>query len=249
MKLRLLNILYTVLISSSISNANAATIPVDIIFAIDTSSSMSSEISELQNGFNGFAENLSTQNIDARFIIIANNSICIPAPTGSGTCPLDESLPTYQHVNATVDSQNTLNMITNTYSQWSGSLRTNAEKEIVVFTDNNSSLQASVFDSNLLALDSSFQDYDFYGFIAASTAPLFPPSRCTSITIGAEYQTLASLTGGTIFDVCAGNVSNDLQFELSLAISANTVPVPAAVWLFGSGLLGMISILRRKNPA
>lgn len=31
-------------------------------------------------------------------------------------------------------------------------------------------------------------------------------------------------------------------------VTVNTVPVPAAVWLFGSGLLGMIGIARRRSP-
>ena len=35
--------------------------------------------------------------------------------------------------------------------------------------------------------------------------------------------------------------SGDLAFEL------NAVPIPAAVWLFGSGLIGLIGIARRKK--
>jgi hypothetical protein len=30
-------------------------------------------------------------------------------------------------------------------------------------------------------------------------------------------------------------------------LSVNPVPVPAAVWLFGSGLIGLIGIVRRKK--
>jgi hypothetical protein len=30
-------------------------------------------------------------------------------------------------------------------------------------------------------------------------------------------------------------------------VSASVVPVPAAVWLFGSGLLGLIGMARRKK--
>ena len=33
------------------------------------------------------------------------------------------------------------------------------------------------------------------------------------------------------------------------AVRAGDVPVPAAVWLFGSGLLGLIGIARRKKAA
>jgi PKD repeat protein len=33
----------------------------------------------------------------------------------------------------------------------------------------------------------------------------------------------------------------------TIAITVSAVPVPAAVWLFGSGLLGVIGIARRKK--
>lgn len=35
----------------------------------------------------------------------------------------------------------------------------------------------------------------------------------------------------------------------TIAISASTVPVPSAVWLFGSGLIGLIGVARRKDNA
>ena len=46
-----------------------------------------------------------------------------------------------------------------------------------------------------------------------------------------------------------GNAARDghTAFETySIVIQANTVPVPAAVWLFGSGLIGLIGVARRK---
>ena len=38
------------------------------------------------------------------------------------------------------------------------------------------------------------------------------------------------------------------NFNANLA-PVSTVPVPAAVWLFGSGLLGLVGIARRKKKA
>jgi hypothetical protein len=37
--------------------------------------------------------------------------------------------------------------------------------------------------------------------------------------------------------------------DLSNVRAFSVVPIPAAIWLFGSGLLGLIGIARRKNAA
>lgn len=37
--------------------------------------------------------------------------------------------------------------------------------------------------------------------------------------------------------------------QATLEVTISAVPIPAAVWLFGSGLLGFIGIARRKKPA
>ena len=41
------------------------------------------------------------------------------------------------------------------------------------------------------------------------------------------------------------NVSNNYQFYIS-TVSISAVPVPAAAWLFGSGLLGLAGVARRR---
>lgn len=38
-------------------------------------------------------------------------------------------------------------------------------------------------------------------------------------------------------------------YSLQFSTNVNAVPVPAAVWLFGSGLLGLVSLVRRKKAA
>lgn len=46
-----------------------------------------------------------------------------------------------------------------------------------------------------------------------------------------------------------GGVSYQLHLEGTISIPATVVPVPAAVWLFGSGLLGLVGVARRKKSA
>jgi len=55
------------------------------------------------------------------------------------------------------------------------------------------------------------------------------------------------LCGGTNFDPTGVTWDLSAQSEGSTySLSVTTVPVTAAVWLFGSGLLGLVGIARRK---
>jgi len=52
----------------------------------------------------------------------------------------------------------------------------------------------------------------------------------------------------TSFYECCGNGFNDHNFiSGSISPVVSTVPIPAAVWLFGSGLLGLVGVARRKK--
>ena len=44
-----------------------------------------------------------------------------------------------------------------------------------------------------------------------------------------------------------GDIASDFGGNTLIAIAGPVVPVPAAVWLFGSGLIGLIGIARRKK--
>ena len=45
----------------------------------------------------------------------------------------------------------------------------------------------------------------------------------------------------------AGFEASDFEIGFADPVALAAVPVPAAVWLFGSGLLGLIGIARRKK--
>jgi hypothetical protein len=52
----------------------------------------------------------------------------------------------------------------------------------------------------------------------------------------------AFVAGGSIF-----STNIDIQLDASDGNEISAVPVPAAVWLFGSGLLGLVSFFRRNK--
>ncbi|WP_155325819.1 VPLPA-CTERM sorting domain-containing protein [Desulfosarcina ovata] len=49
-----------------------------------------------------------------------------------------------------------------------------------------------------------------------------------------------------MFILQENNDSNGTRIEID-NVSVSAVPVPAAVWLLGSGLIGLISVKRRKT--
>ena len=85
-----------------------------------------------------------------------------------------------------------------------------------------SRIQLSVFDINGVLLESVQADQ---GFFVGISNPLIASATFS-------YVSTQSVHGFSLDDVTIGNVS--------------AVPAPAAVWLFGSGLIGLIGLARRK---
>jgi len=92
------------------------------------------------------------------------------------------------------------------------------------------------------------------GFSADSNPPVQPngvnPGKTLSITF--------NLQGGTFADVLTDLTDGSLRIGIhvqgydtggSESFVNNPVPVPAAFWLFGSGLLGLAGIARRRSKS
>jgi hypothetical protein len=149
------------------AEATAQLQPADILLAVDTSGSMDQEIAQVQQNLNNFAALITNSGIDAHVVLIADATMCIPAPLGSGQCNGgDEKLPAYRHVVQTVNSTDALEVILSTYPQWKDSLRPNATRTIAVVSDDNSTLGAGAFTTQLLALDPSFTGFKFDAIVS-----------------------------------------------------------------------------------
>lgn len=73
-----------------------------------------------------------------------------------------------------------------------------------------------------------------------------------SVTIITQTSNSLQLLGtgsvsGNGFDATAANWSFSTNTIGSYSTTISAVPVPAAIWLFGSGLLGLAGIARRRN--
>lgn len=218
--------------AESVSEAMEGMLPADIIIAVDNSGSMEEEASEVQASMNDFASIITASNIDAHIVMISATSehqsgICVPVPLGSGSCPADDNLPVYRHVQQEVASSNSLELILSTYDQWKDALRPGASRTIAVITDDNSAMSASAFTTALLQLDPSFQGFKFDAIVAPYELTLpFVCINCTQadchlcdpccgpnsdpfpacIDLPAEegtvYKDLVQQTAGVLGDLC-----------------------------------------------
>ena len=101
----------------------------DVILALDTSGSMHDEQRMVETHLNSFALTLTNAGIDLRFILIAGNEVCVPAPLGSGVCSADQNLERYRHVPVSVGSNDALARILSTHSEWRRSEERRVGKE------------------------------------------------------------------------------------------------------------------------
>ncbi|NVB42938.1 VWA domain-containing protein [Pseudenhygromyxa sp. WMMC2535] len=189
--------------------------PVDIIFAIDTSGSMSDEKDFVQNNMNTFSTQIFLANIDHHVVMIAGESPdgpCINVPLGTGNCPDDNNPPEYLHVFQEVASTNALELLISTYPDWASSIRSNSVKHVVVVSDDDSAMDAASFDAAFKALDPSFANYYFHAIVAyenpnpiecwSGTAQCCSGLLPLSADVGEVYLDLVALTGGVSGDLC-----------------------------------------------
>ena len=191
--------------------------PADIIWAIDTSGSMIEETAFVINEMNNFSQQIVASGIDVHVIMLASYPLCFPvgfclpgicllpplgAQNGCMTNPLnDTNLPIYYHdPSASVQSNDGLNVLINTYPSWKQYLRPNSTKTVVIVTDDNATdppnNNATTFINNFKALDppmlGNFKMSGIYCFTQC------PPAAA----VGTVWKDVIDQTGGLHGDLC-----------------------------------------------
>jgi len=65
-------------------------------------------------------------------------------------------------------------------------------------------------------------------------------------TFTADFTNGGSILGSFFI---TGSLDSDFTGDVLIAKAGPVVPIPAAVWLFGSGLLGLVAVARRRRIA
>jgi len=235
---------------------------VDIVFIIDNSGSMGAEMTQVKTNVNAFAQSIGRTGLDYRVIMIVAKAsspaqtglvLCVPPPLGGPNCT--DNLPTFRHVNQSVASTNALSLLLSTYDStnaalsWRGNLRQDSYKVFVVVTDDQSSVTAQAFDTQLLAKQpagmfgtAASRRYIFHTIAGwQDGTPVLSATKCSSaVNTGSRYQELSQLTGGIVDSVCktdysgvlaniAQGTAQRLACELSVPTQANADPTKVAV--------------------
>jgi hypothetical protein len=231
------------------ATATAIKPPVDIIMAIDQSGSMSDDIANVKANVNKLSDQLKATGLDFRVIMIASPgtttySVCVPPPLGGATCGA-ENPPVFKQVPQNVQSTDALTRILQTYDgapgPYQGALRTAAVKAIVPITDDNSSLAAASFDTQLLGKPggqfgtATKRNYVVYPIMGANAYPT-ESGTCGSNAVnnGPQYIALTKLVGGGSkwFPICLkdfGPVFTDMAKSIATRVACElTVPPPPA---------------------
>ena len=158
------------------ATATAVQRPVDIIFVIDNSGSMSGEISEVEKQINtNFASIIEASKIDYRVIMVtkhglnSNQDVCISAPLSGGACAPVPAQPMenarFFHHSQNIESHDSLCFLLKKFGEkddfnkhptgYGSLLRKDAFKTFVVITDDGVSCSVNVNGSN-----KTFNDQD-----------------------------------------------------------------------------------------
>ncbi|HEB93181.1 MAG TPA: hypothetical protein ENI94_06885 [Gammaproteobacteria bacterium] len=166
-------------------------------------------------------------------------------PTAGGATALVSTsvtteLGTIEFVTSSVSSPGAVTAVTQTLAATQQIFYTSAGSS--PFSSNNgfSGVMGNVtptsLDFNIVDLDSA------YDYLFSDPNVLFSGN---SITISG----LTGLEGGVnIYNFAGGAADNSSIFTFNAtSLSVNPVPIPASVWLFCSGLIGLISMAKRRK--
>ncbi len=86
-------------------------------------------------------------------------------------------------------------------------------------------------------------------YLTVSAAGNSPQDMFNNNQYDSAFWSNESLGLGTYFDHFQNTGFSSFDYNLNLTGAVSTVPVPASIWLFTSGLLGLLGLHKRKSRA
>jgi hypothetical protein len=170
--------------------------PVDIIWGIDQSGSMSGEIAMVRQSMNAFATYISSQKIDYRVVLVAkrfghSRAVCIPQPLAGPNC---SDGPRFMQVDQYIDSHDALEQFMTHMTTIESFLRKGSLRHLVVVTDDESDTLAQTFHGFVQSRP-GFKDYVFHSVVG------LVDKGCVADE-GKQYVALSTQTKGLMFHIC-----------------------------------------------
>ena len=195
--------------------------PVDIVWIIDNSGSMSDEASLVQEQMNSFVSTISGAGLDVHVVVItAPGFVSVPPPLGTDP---DQFL----RIEEDVQSHDGLEKLVSTFDRYSDFLRRTATLHFIAVSDDESEdMTASTFMSQMTALLG--RTFRFHSIVSPpgsmhAAGGFFDMEGCSgprddAAANGDEYWAVSSMTGGRQLSICTEDWSS-LFRELSTAIA------------------------------
>jgi hypothetical protein len=205
-------------------------IPVDIMWAIDTSGSMREEAVAVQENVNAFSQQITAAGIDVHVGMMAaypciallpgtppicgGIGICVPPPLGMGQvqCAGNDSKPPnfFHHQGGIIGSRDAAAIFINLFPEYRQIFRPNSLKYLVIVTDDDSTGgQAGAYADNpdkfiadYTALDPMMRDAN--GAPKWKMSGIYAYSECQNASaIGNFWKSVIEKTGGVPGDICS----------------------------------------------
>lgn len=196
--------------------------PVDIILGMDSSLSMAASICNVSKNLTAFAKGLGQGTHVAAVYEMGALGIAALGACGSADPLADTELAKdknrYLHVPNSLDSNDGLSVLVQSFDQYKKFLRNDAPTHVIMLSDDNAQLPYLMADTFKAQMEAKLGRKFIYHAIVV------PDASCPTIGgIGSEHLKLAKATGGEVLSICGDFAA--LFKDLESAVAA-TAPLP-----------------------
>jgi hypothetical protein len=242
------------LCATASANAENATLPVDIIWVVDSSPSMDRSIDLVEANLNAFTARIAASGLSYHVVMVGADrdysfdaqdftEVCVPPPLSAAAgCP-DTDSSTYLHVRRGVHSSDSFDKAMDFYPEYRSFLRPGAIAHFVFVTDDDAGFGPGADE--------------FLSFLDTATAPGFDRVHVHSIVDlldsslgcgfddtcscgeerGDEYIAASEATDGTIHSICADDWDPIFDALEETVVEGTTLPCAFALPDVGEELI------------